>query len=190
MNGFMGIGGKNSKQQNESIGNLNNLFSFGLDTGKAGVAKGNATTSAGLSGLGDANSYFKNLASGNRTTMMQAAAPEINAVENQSDAARRNAAADGTARGGGTASTNQTAKETTMAQIDNLLFGTRPAAAKEEAATSGKIADVGTAQSGMGIYGLQTAGGAASAAGNIATSARQQQIEGTQQIIKDVFGWG
>jgi hypothetical protein len=190
LSGFLGIGGKNSKQQNESIGNLGNLFNFGMDTGKQAIASGNKTTAAGLSGLGDANSYFKNLASGNRTTMMQSVAPEVNAVQNQTDAARRQAAASGTARGGGTAGANQTAKDSAMAQIDNLLFGARPAAAKEEAATSGKIADVGTQQTGMGTYELQTAGGAASSAGGIATNAREQQMKATQQIIKDVFGWG
>lgn len=190
MGGFLGIGGVNSKQQNASIGNLSNLFNFGLSTAKSGVASGASTTGAGLSGLGDANSYFKNLAGGNRAAMQQAEAPAINATLSGADASRRQSAASGTARGGGTAGANQTAKDSAMAKIDNALFGVRPAAATGEAQTSGKIADVGTQQGQLGLEAANIGSNAAYSAGEIATGARTQAGSEQQQVIKDIFGFG
>jgi hypothetical protein len=192
MQGFMGIGGKNSKQQNQSIDNLSNLFNFGMDTAKKDTASGNATTNAGLSGLGDANSYFKSLTTGNRAAMQQAEAPAINATVSGADAARRQQEASGTARGGGVAGQNQQQQTDTMAKIDNALFGVRPAAAQQEAATSGKIADVGTQQRELGLQAAGIGGTAASNAGSIATNARQQaaqeQAAAIQMAIGAIFG--
>ena len=176
--GFLGIGGKNSKQQNQAIGNLNNLFSFGLSTGKQ-------ETSAGNQSLDTAGGYFNKIASGNRAALQQAVAPEANAVQKQADAARRQQAATGTARGGGVASTNQTQKDQVMAQIDNALFGVRPTAAAE-------MEKIGGTQLAAGEGALNTAGGAASNAGKIATDARQQaaqeQAAAIQTAVGAIFG--
>lgn len=192
MGGFLGIGGKNSKQQNQAIGNLNNLFNFGLQTGQKGVATGGATQGAGLAGLSDANSYFKRLASGNRSAVQQGAAPEINATQSAADAAKRQQAAMGTARGGGVAGANQTRQDAVQARIDNALFGVRPAAATQEAQTSGKIADVGSTQMQQALSALGIAGTATSNAGDIATRARQQaaqeQAAAIQSVVGAIFG--
>jgi len=176
MGGFLGIGGKNSQQQNQAIGNLNNLFNFGINQGKASTAAGNQS-------LGQAGGYFSNLLSGNRPAMLQAVAPETNVAQSQADAARRQQATMGTARGGGTSGANQQQKTDLMSQINNLLFGVRPAAAKE-------TADIGKTQLEAGIQSLSTAGTATAQAGDIATQARQQAGSQFQQVIKDIFGWG
>lgn len=176
MSGFFGAGGTNSRQQNQSIGNLNNLFNFGLGGAKSALNTGN-------SALGAATSYFSKILSGNRPAMQQAVAPETNAVLSQNDAARRQQSTMGTARGGGTAGANQQQKTNMMAQIDNLLFGARPGAAKE-------TADIGKTQVQEGTTLASTAGSAGYAEGSVATEARSQHDAEVQQSIKDIFGWG
>lgn len=124
--------------------------------------------------------------------MQQAEAPAINATQSAADAAKRQQAAMGTARGGGVAGTNQTRQDTVQAQIDNALFGVRPGAAAGEAQTSGKIADVGTAQMAEAMQALGIAGTATSNAGDIATRARQQaaqeQAAAIQSVVGAIFG--
>jgi hypothetical protein len=178
MGGFLGIGGKNSKQQNQAVGNLNNLFNFGFGTGKT-------ETGAGGANLDAASGYFSKLASGNRPAMMQAIAPETSAIRSQGDASRRQAAASGTARGGGTAGENQTQKDRQMAQIDTALFGARPAVAKE-------VAAIGGTQAAVGGNLLGTASSSTAYAGDIATGARTQaakeQASAIQMAIGAIFG--
>lgn len=158
--GFLGIGGKNSKQQNQAIGNLNNLFSFGFGAGKDSTSAGNAS-------LGQAGGYYSSLLSGNRSALQSAIAPEANQVRTAADASRRQQAATGTARGGGVAATNQQQSDQTNATIDNALFAARPAAAQGEA-------QVGAAQAQEGLGLLNNAGTSTGNAGSIATNARQQ----------------
>jgi len=192
----LGIGGINSKQQNQSIGNLNNLFNFGMSAGKSGLATGGHTQASALGSLADANTYFKNLASGNRAATTQAVAPAINSTLAASDAAKRQQSAMGTARGGGVAGTNQQREQATQAQIDNALFGVRPAAAGQaaqiQAETAGKTADIGTSQMQAALQALGIAGTATSNAGDIATKARQQaaqeQAAAIQSVVGAIFG--
>jgi hypothetical protein len=176
LSGFLGIGGVNSKQQNASIGNLQNLFNFGLNTGQAG-------TSAGGANLGTAGSYYSNMLSGSRPAVLQAMAPETNTIQARADAQRRQLAATGTARGGGTAGTNQQQQTDVNAAIDNALFAARPAAAKG-------LTDVGGTQLNAANQALGIAGGAAGDAGKIATGARSQAGQGWQDIFSDIFGFG
>jgi len=133
------------------MGDLQNVFNFGLNTAGAEQKAGQDITNTGLktvgTGLGDlstADDYWKRLLSGNRPEMAQAIAPETNAVEAQSDAGRTAAARTGTARTGGTASADQQARDAMMAKIDNMLFGVRPTAA-------GQVADIGKAEGGLGL---------------------------------------
>lgn len=192
MGGFLGIGGSSAKtdrnQVTSGFGQLNNLFNFGMNTSQKGVAAGGSTQQAGLSGLSDANSYFKNLASGNRTAVQQAAAPEINMVQNQADAERRNQVASGTSRGGGVAGANQQQKTDTMSKIDNALFGVRPAAAQAEASTSGKIADVGSTQMEQALQALGLSTTAASDNLFGAIKSREDSYGINRQAQKDVIG--
>lgn len=75
--------------------------------------------------------------------MLQAAAPEVNAIQSGADASRRNLNASGTARGGGVASQNQQQQTTTQSQIDNALLGVRPQAAQGAASTGATTAGIG-----------------------------------------------
>jgi hypothetical protein len=175
MGGFLGIGGKNSKQQNQSIGNLNNLYNFGMNSGSS-------STSAGSSSLGAAGSYYSNLLSGSRTASQAAIAPEANQVRSAADASRTQQATMGTARGGGVAATNQQATDKTNATVDNALFSARAGAAQGEAAVGGE-----QAQQGLGL--LNNASSSKSNAGSIATNARQQAASEQQSIIGDIFGF-
>src|SRR4029077_4284876 len=149
VSGFLGIG--QNKPEKQAYGELGNVFNFALPLAQSTSSAGAGTTKAGLStvnsGLNTLSgplAYFQKLMSGNRPAMEQAVAPEANAPRASSDAAARNQAATGTARGGGTAGGNQQRHTDVMAQIDNLLFGARPAAAKA-------AADIGTTQSQIGL---------------------------------------
>src|SRR5277367_3174221 len=123
MGGFLGIGNSAAKtdrsQERQGFGDLSSVFNFGLPQ----------ATSAIGAGLG----YNEKLLTGNRATMEQAEAPEINAIHAGADAQKRQLAASGTARGGGTAATSQQRDTGTEAQIDNALMQARPAAAGAEA---------------------------------------------------------
>lgn len=121
-----------------------------MPTGQKAFAGGQATTAKGLGDIGSAMDYWKGLLSGNRSQIQAAAAPEINAAMEQSDAARRAAAATGTSRGGGTAVAAQTAKDKLQSTVDNMLFGVRPAAA-------GEVGKLGTAESSIGLSEEQIA---------------------------------
>lgn len=166
MGGFLGIGGSSAKTDRKTtlqgFGDLQNIFNYGLDTSKSFVGSGTATTGKGVNALTDSLDFFKKLTSGDRSVVSQAIAPETNAVRSSADAARRNQVAAGTARGGGTAATNQTAEDKSMAEIDNYLFGVRPAAAKEESDIGGKLATVGLGetQAALGFADLAETGAA------------------------------
>jgi hypothetical protein len=172
--GIFGIGGKNSKQQNQSIGNLSNLFNFGM-------SQASSLTSSGAADTGAASGYFKSLVSGNRNAVQAAIAPQANEVRSAADAQKRQASAMGTARGGGTAGTNQQTDTNTQATIDNAMFGARSGAA-------GQLAQIGAGETGAGLSAAGTAGSAASAEGTISTDARQQAANEQANAIKSVVG--
>ena len=127
MGGFMGIGGANWKTDRKQYlagqNWLSNIFNFALPQAQG-------TLAAGQRDIGTAGDYYRKLLSGSRTELNQAVAPETAAVTARADASRRQLATSGTARGGGVAATSQTAKDRAMAEIDNLIFGVRPGAAK------------------------------------------------------------
>lgn len=147
-------GGKGARQQFDVVkgveGDLGNLFNYGTSTGKANLVSGQGATAqglqaerAGMNTLSSPLSYWQRIASGNRPAVMSALAPETNAAMKSNDAARRQAFASGTARGGGLAAPMQTQKDDLRAQIDNMLFGVRNQA-------PGQIAQIGQAQSAIG----------------------------------------
>lgn len=189
MSGLFGSSTKNSGQQNAAIGNLNNVFNTGIGQNTALSTTGSATTNAGVAGLGASQNYFQNLMSGNRSAIQQAQAPETNAVLSGADAARRQQAASGTARGGGTAAGNQQAGTNTAATLDNAIFSARPQAAAANAQVSGTEANVGNTEMSQALQALGLAGETQSAAGTIATDARQEAQTATQNSIKDLFQW-
>lgn len=127
MGGFLGIGHSSAKTDRSNflhgIQDIQNVFNYALPTAQAGQAEG-------AGNLRTAGDYYKNILSGNRTAALQAIAPETASVRRASDASKRQLATSGTARGGGVAATNQQRETDTMSEINNALFGARPAAAK------------------------------------------------------------
>ena len=151
MGGFLGIGQSGSDKTDRSamrtgFGDLNSVFNFGLSQGQSGAATGQATTQAGVTGIGNAMSYWQKLLSGNRAAQMGAIAPVTNTVLSQADATKRQQASSGTARGGGTAGANQQTGDTAMSKIDNALLGVQGSAATSEAEAGGKLASIGTSE--------------------------------------------
>lgn len=155
-----GILGLTPGATKKSEGNLANVFNYALPTAQSQQAAGTADTGA-------ASNYWKGILSGNRSALMASAAPEINAVNASADASRKEAAATGTARGGGVNAANRTAGDNTTAQITNALFAQRPEAAKGAAGVG--ATELSDASNKLGL-GTQ----ATSAAGNQAL--QQEQI--------------
>lgn len=188
--GFLGIGGSSAKTDRKAtlqgFGDLSNIFNFGLDTSKGLLKSGTADTGTGVNALTTGIDYFKKLASGDRSTVAGAIAPETNAVLAKTDASRRNQVAAGTARGGGTASADQQAHDAAMAEIDNYLFGVRPGAAKEVADIGGKLAGVGLGetQSALGFGDLAETGAANLA--KTAAESRKTSYEINQDTVAKV----
>lgn len=202
------IGGSSAKtdrsQELAAYGDLGNIFNFGINNGKNMTATGQTDVATGTSDLGTAADYFKKLTSGGRADMMQAAAPEVAAATSANDAAKRQLATSGTARGGGAAGVNQQRDAATQAQIDQALFNVRPKAA-------GELAQVGQAEGSLGLgeteAGLKSADLAETAAMNLGTLANKNRsqsqdihtqavndittgIENTLAGIMDAFGKG
>lgn len=137
---------------NEQRGAGNTNTEAGLDTTRTGLSLlGQARQT-----ISDPMSYWKGILSGNRPAALQAVAPEANSVQAQTDAAKRQQSAMGTARGGGNAGANRTVDDEAMAKIDNLLFGARPGAAQQISSIGGQEADVAgkVAATGQGIASL------------------------------------
>lgn len=144
------------KTQLQGFGDLQNIFNFGMDTSKQQLGAGQATTAEGLKTLQDPLKYWKTLLTGDRTAMAGAIAPEANAVQTAADAAKQQRGAMGTARGGGTAGINATAQDRVQAELDNLLFGLRPAAAGQVEKIGGEFANIGLKEidQALGFAGL------------------------------------
>src|ERR1700678_3857891 len=162
--GFLNIGNSATKtdRSNEltGFGDLSSVFNFGMPTAQ--------------SALGGANNYYQKLLTGNRSTMEQAEAPEINAVQAGSDAQKRQLAANTTARGGGTAATSQQRSTGTEGQIDNLLMQARPAAAQ--------------AETGIGENAFNTSAGTAGTLTSLASKSRAtyNRLNPGQQYLQDI----
>jgi hypothetical protein len=174
--GFLGIGGSSAKTDRSntltSFSQLKNIFNYVMPQAASSIR-------AGSDLLSTAGGYFKNLLTGNRATLQAATAPETNAALSSSDAARRQAGTSGTARGGGTAATNATAKDKVMADIDNMLFGVRRSAAQG-------AAGVGSAEAGLGTNLLGTAAGVSGTLGQISSGARATDNAINRQGVGDV----
>lgn len=193
--GFLGklFGGGSSATTDRSTtlqgyGDLQNLFNFGLDQSKGFSSTGQQDVTTGKGILQGPLNYWKSLLSGDRTQMAAATAPESNAALARADAAKRQSATLGTARGGGSADTSRTIDDQTRAQLDNYLFGVRPAAAGEVGKIGGEFADIGmkelNAALGFGSLGER----AASTLTNAAIGSRKDSYEINKDTTKRVTG--
>lgn len=130
LGGFLGIGGSQQKTNRKiELGgyqDLSNIFNWALPTAKQTYGTAQST-------LGSAQDYWSKILSGSRPAIQQAIAPETSMIRSASDAARRQLATSGTARGGGVAAANQQEADKSRAAIDQAIFGARPEAAKATA---------------------------------------------------------
>jgi X-X-X-Leu-X-X-Gly heptad repeat protein len=187
---FANVGGNSAKRDRSDYLNsqtrMGNVFNQSFGFGQGLENRGEATTGQGLQDLGTSGNLFRRLTSGNRAATTEAMAPQINAVESQGDADRRQQAALGTARGGGAAGVNQDAKARRMAQIDNMLFGAQTGAAKELGDIGRTEVGTGLGETGQGIGAVAGAGGLASKAGEMATGSRELSDKLHQQSVQQL----
>lgn len=184
MGGLFGIGGSwantNRKFQLNSMAGLNNLFNFALPAGESTFAQGAADT-------GTASSYWRNLLSGNRQALDAAVAPERNAALSASDAAKRQAATMGTARGGGVAGENRTIGDRTQAAIDNAIMSVRGKAAEALGRTGSTELSAALNALGLGESAASNEGAVASNKSPTAgTAAAEGQLIGS--LLGGIFG--
>ena len=182
------LGGSSAKRDRSDYINANermsNVFNNASGFGNALEKQGQATMASGTADLGTSGNFFRDLMSGNRAATTQAMAPQINAVEAQGDAQRRQQAALGTARGGGAAGVNQQAQNQRMAQIDNMLFGAQTGAAKEVGDIGRTEAGVGLSQTGQGLGFENLAENTAATQGEQAIQSRKLSEDIHQQHVK------
>jgi len=162
MGGFFGIGGNESKVIKKGLGQSENVYNKALGLTDPLVADyntsnkfGTGVVKSGLDTLGSSKDYFKTIMSGTRPEMMAAMAPELNAINETSDASRTGQATFGTQRGGGVNAANQAAETQRMTDINQAVFGARPAAAKEVERIGGTEAGIGTAEQEVGLKQLE-----------------------------------
>lgn len=191
--GFTGLfgqlGGSSSKTDRagfmKNISNLNDIFGTTMNQGGQLYNAGRAATGQGLQDLGTSGNFFRRLASGNRVAATQAMAPQINAATQQADAQRRQEAALGTARGGGTAGLNQTADTNRLASIDNMLFGAQTGAAGELANVGRTEAGIGLGETGQGLTAENIGREAETSAAGLNLSSRELSDKLHRQAVQD-----
>lgn len=141
MGGFLGIGGgavsTDRKNVLQSQGNLNNVFNYALPSGEKATS--------------DATNYDSKILNGDRSSITQAMAPEVNSITGQADQAKKQEAAMGTSRGGGTNAANQQTQQKEQGAVTDMIAKARPAAAASEA-------NIGSNLLGLGANAAGTAG--------------------------------
>jgi hypothetical protein len=175
MGGFMGIGNASWKSDRNlelsGMNSLKNVFNFGMGAAQKGI-------SAGSQALGNVAGYANKILSGNRAAAAAATAPEMARVRSESDAAKRQLAASGTARGGGVAATNQQVEQRKQAAQDQAIFAARPGAA-------GLLEKTGAAQTQAGIDEAAISERSADDLAKTALAARGQDFKINQSIVGD-----
>jgi hypothetical protein len=180
-NVFGGSGAKTDrKQQLAGFGDLSNLFNFGMNTGKN-------STGAASDLLGQAGGYYSKLLGGDRAATLSAVAPTVNAATQQTDAAKRQIAGSGTARGGGVNATTQTLEDSKRASIDAAVND-----AKSKAATGATAVGSTLASQAGNLLGLggQAAGDLTKLAGDSRTTSdalHQQKAQSTGNLASDAL---
>lgn len=119
MSGFLGLGANPGEKQ--ASGNLHNIFNVGLTGFQGDEAAGKSSLDTAKSTFSDAAAYFKNLLTPGRTQATINAAPAVNAATDAADATRRQEAAMGTGRGGGTAAVNREQSTSTAKTTDDII---------------------------------------------------------------------
>lgn len=121
MGGFMGIGNAAYKtDRGAELGGrqgLWNVFNWALPEGQKTQAQGQA-------GVGEAQQYFSRLMGAGRTEGAALAAPALQSAQAQQDTLKRQEAAMGTGRAGGTTAAAREGASTAGRNIDEILAST------------------------------------------------------------------
>lgn len=158
----------------EGFGDLSNVFNYGFNTGKSTFATGLTAEKSGLEQLGGPAAYYQKLLTGNRASALSAVAPTVNAVNSQTDAAAKQAATMGTARGGGVNAGQQQVDTAKQAAVENAITGAREGAASGAAGVASATAGIG---SSMAAQALQLLGLGTHAATSLTSIADQSRTE-------------
>jgi hypothetical protein len=181
MGGFGGIGGSSAKTdratQLAAQQGQWGIFNQGMGMGQAGETTANQTLATAGKMLTQPAQYFQNLLTGGRTQTAQQAAPAIAAVTAQEDAARRQEAAFGTDRSGGTQAANREAGTAAQSQIDQIINQTqqqgRQAGAQGLTQVAGLETELGSDQMRNALSQLGLSEDAINAILSNATTSRQ-----------------
>lgn len=193
MGGYLGIGHSSAKTDrgNQLAGvNANwNVFNAGMPLAEQQKTAGTANVGMGMDSLQNADKFWKDIMSGNRTATAAAAQPAVTAATDMADAARKQEAVMGTSRGGGTNAGNQQVEALRRATISNDIFGVRPAAAVQSAQVGSTEAAVGTSQMQQALQALGLSEQAAAELINSSIQSRDLSYkinQDTQDQIKSV----
>lgn len=118
MGGILNIGGSSAKtdrgNQLAATSGLWNVFNYGLTGGQQQESAAQRT-------IGQAGDYFNRLLRAGRTDTALMAAPAVNARFGQADAARRQEAAMGTGRTGGSVEANREAGSKAQSDVADII---------------------------------------------------------------------
>jgi hypothetical protein len=166
------------KETLKSYGELDSVYSTLSDLAPKLTAEGGTNTKRGLQDIDKASKYFSDIMSGDPSKVLAASAPEVNAVVGAGDAAKREQASMGTARGGGVAGENQKIADRNRAATGTIIAEKRGEGARGVAETGREEAGIGLSQTGLGLGAEESAGSVAGTSGSLSSSNRQvsQQI--------------
>lgn len=190
--GFLGLGNSSAKtDRGNQLAGINaswNVFNRGLPMADELSKAGTATTATGLNTLDQAKQYWQSLVSGTRPAInkpqaMATAAPAINSLTEQADAAKKQQAELGTSRGGGVAEGNQQVGTQVAAKSADILGATGLKQQEDTMAATAAgakgLESVGTAQTNVGsrqlINALQSLGLSQDTANEIINSSIQSR---------------
>jgi hypothetical protein len=181
--GVLMCGGSSAKTDRaetlKSYGDLSDVFSTLNRSGKGLLGSGASDT-------GKASKYYSAILSGNPSAVLEAAAPEINSINKEADAQKKDIANFGN-RTGGTNATSQDISTAKRGQIADVISGKRAGAAEGEAR-------IGAGETGAGIGAVEGAGQTADELGNLSVKSRElsqkihdQAVKNWASLVQDVF---
>lgn len=185
-----GLFGGNAKKtdrkfQLQGMGDLSNLFNFGVNSGANETGQSQDL-------LGKAGSYYSSLLSGDRAATLGAVAPTVNAANATTDAAKRGIATSGTARGGGSNATTLSLDDQKRAGIDTAVNEAKAGAAKGATSVGGTMASQAGNLLGVGEKAASSLASTASDSRTISNQLHQQsasEVGGlTDAALDAIFG--
>ncbi len=181
----MGGGAPKQEQamQQQSWSNLNDIF---------GLSKANAEQfgKVAQTDMDKVKSYFTSLLGPNKRATMEYAAPAINTLVDATDAAKREQAQKGTARGGGGLAYSQGAESQTRGQIASLLGGTKTTLEGRSDQAAGTLGNIGESEIQAMLNSLGIATGATGTLGQQVSSDINSRRQAAASMWGSLIGGG